>query len=201
MSRLVAMEVNGEILGNDDLIAVMWNLIGGGLDTTTSLTSLALIHLAEHPDLRRRLVDDPDLLLPACEEYLRWTSINETLTRTCTKDTELGGQQVERGDFVMMSWLGANFDPSVFDRPDEVDIDRSPNPHLAFGVGTHRCIGLHVARTLFDVMLREILTRIPDYQVDLSATQYYQGNPELTGVVTMPVTFAPGLAVGVDRPY
>ncbi|MGA8371627.1 MAG: cytochrome P450, partial [Acidimicrobiales bacterium] len=172
LSRLAAMEVRGDTLGNDDLIAVIWNLIGGGLDTTTSLTSLALIHLAEHPDLRKRLVADPNLLLPACEEFLRWTSINETLTRTCTKDTELGGQEVKRGDFVMMSWLGANFDPSVFDRPDDVDIDRSPNPHLAFGVGAHRCIGLHVARTLFDVMLREILTRIPEYRVDLEATQY-----------------------------
>ncbi|MGA7420244.1 MAG: cytochrome P450 [Acidimicrobiales bacterium] len=201
LSRLAAMEVRGDTLGNDDLIAVIWNLIGGGLDTTTSLTSLALIHLAEHPDLRKRLVADPNLLLPACEEFLRWTSINETLTRTCTKDTELGGQEVKRGDFVMMSWLGANFDPSVFDRPDDVDIDRSPNPHLAFGVGAHRCIGLHVARTLFDVMLREILTRIPEYRVDLEATQYYQGNPELTGAVRMPVTFAPGLPVGAERPY
>lgn len=201
LSRLAAMEVRGATLGNDDLIAVIWNLIGGGLDTTTSLTSLALIHLAEYPDLRKRLVADPNLLLPACEEFLRWTSINETLTRTCTKDTELGGQEVKRGDFVMMSWLGANFDPSVFDRPDDVDIDRSPNPHLAFGVGAHRCIGLHVARTLFDVMLREILTRIPEYRVDLEATQYYQGNPELTGAVRMPVTFAPGLPVGAERPY
>lgn len=201
LSRLAAMEVRGDTLGNDDLIAVIWNLIGGGLDTTTSLTSLALIHLAEHPDLRKRLVADPNLLLPACEEFLRWTSINETLTRTCTKDTELGGQEVKRGDFVMMSWLGANFDPSVFDRPDDVDIDRSPNPHLAFGVGAHRCIGLHVARTLFDVMLHEILTRIPEYRVDLEATQYYQGNPELTGAVRMPVTFAPGLPVGAERPY
>lgn len=201
MSRLATLEVDGERLGNEDLIAVLWNLIGGGLDTTTSLTSLALFHLADHPELRRRLVEDPRLLLPACEEYLRWTSVNETLTRTCTRDTELGGQLIRRGDFVMMSWLGANFDPAVFDHPDEVDVDRSPNPHLAFGVGAHRCIGLHVARALFDVMMREVLTRIPDYEVDRGATQFYQGNPELFGVVEMPVTFTPGRAVGAARPY
>jgi cytochrome P450 len=201
MSRLVTLEVDGERLGNEDLIAVLWNLIGGGLDTTTSLTSLALFHLADHPELRRRLVEDPRLLLPACEEYLRWTSVNETLTRTCTRDTELGGQLIRRGDFVMMSWLGANFDPAVFDHPDEVDVDRSPNPHLAFGVGAHRCIGLHVARALFDVMMREVLARISDYEVDRGATQFYQGNPELFGVVEMPVTFTPGRAVGVARPY
>jgi cytochrome P450 len=101
----------------------------------------------------------------------------------------------------MMSWLGANFDPKVFDEPDVVDIDRSPNPHLAFGVGTHRCIGLHVARTLFHVMVREVLTRIPDYKVEHQATQFYRGNPELYGVVTMPVTFTPGDPVGVKRPF
>ncbi|MGO8860149.1 MAG: cytochrome P450 [Acidimicrobiales bacterium] len=201
LSRLVELEMEGKPLGQDDMIGVLWNLIGGGLDTTTSLTSLALVHLAEHPQLRQRIVDDLDLLMPACEEYLRWTSINETLTRTCTKDTELAGQQIKRGDFVMMSWLGANFDQAVFERPDVVDVDRSPNPHLAFGVGTHRCIGLHVARMLFLVMMREILTRIPDYVVERESTQFYQGNPALYGVVKMPVTFTPGTPLGVERPF
>ena len=201
LSRLVALEVEGKPLGPDDMIGVLWNLIGGGLDTTTSLTSLALVHLFEHPQLRQRIVDDLDLLRPACEEYLRWTSINETLTRTCTKDTELAGQQIKRGDFVMMSWLGANFDPAVFDNPETVDLDRSPNAHLAFGVGTHRCIGLHVARMLFLVMMREILTRIPDYVVERDSTQFYQGNPSLYGVVKMPVTFTAGEPMGIERPF
>jgi cytochrome P450 len=200
LSRVVTLEIEGKRLDNDELMAVLWNLIGGGLDTTTSLTSLALVHLAQHPDLRRRLAGDPELLQPACEEYLRWTTVAETLSRTCTRDTELGGQALKRGDFVIVSWLGANFDPNVFDRPDEVDIDRAPNPHLAFGVGVHRCIGLHVARMLFDVMMREILRRVPDYTVDLENTQFYQGNP-LYGVVKMPVTFTPGLSSGSDRPY
>jgi cytochrome P450 len=200
LSRLVTLEVEGASLGPDDMIAVLWNLIGGGLDTTTSLTSLALVHLAQNGDLRRRLVDDPTLLPAACEEYLRWTTVAEVLTRTCTKDTELGGQQVRRGDFVMVSWLGANFDPVVFPQPGEVDIDRAPNPHLTFGVGAHRCIGLHVARMLFDVMMREILVRIPDYTVDLDNTRFYQGNP-LYGVVKMPTTFTPGRQLGVDRPF
>jgi cytochrome P450 len=200
LSRLVTLEVEGAALNDDDLIGVLWNLIGGGLDTTTSLTSLALVHLAQHPDLRQRLVADPSLLTGACEEYLRWTTVAETLSRTCTTDTELGGQLVKRGDFVMVSWLGANFDPAVFDRPDEVDIDRAPNPHLAFGVGAHRCIGLHVARMLFDVMMREMLGRIPEYSVDLENTQFYQGNP-LYGVVKMPTTFTPGSPLGVNRPF
>lgn len=201
LSALLAMRDDGEPIGDAEMIGILWNLIGGGLDTTTSLTSLALHHLDRHPDLRRRLVEEPALLVPACEEYLRWTSVNETLTRTCTADTELGGQTVKRGEWVMMSWLGANFDPAVFDHPDEVDIDRAPNPHLAFGVGAHRCIGMHLARTMFEVMMREVLTRIPDYRVDHAATRFYRGNPELNGVVRMPVTFTPGTVVGAPRPF
>ncbi|MGP0029235.1 MAG: cytochrome P450 [Acidimicrobiales bacterium] len=200
-SCLVALEIEGRPMTDDELVAVLWNLIGGGVDTTTSLTSLALGHLSEHPQLRDRLAGDPEQLSAACEEYLRWTSVNETLSRTCTRDTVLGGQQLRRGDFVVMSWLGADYDPAVFPDPDEVEIDRSPNPHLAFGLGSHRCIGLHVARVLFEVMMREVLARIPDYVVDQDGTQYYLGNPKLHGAVTMPVTFTPGRPLGVDRPF
>jgi cytochrome P450 len=201
MSQLICLDVDGESLSNEDLIGVLWNLIGGGLDTTTSLTSLALAHLDEHPQLRQRLLEEPSLLPAACEEYLRWTSVNETLTRTCTRDTELAGQHIERGDFVMVSWLGANFDPKMFGEPYDVDFTRGTNPHLAFGVGTHRCIGLHVARALFQLMLGEVLTRIPDYRVDRENTRFYQGNPELYGVVKMPVTFTPAERIGVERPF
>jgi cytochrome P450 len=201
ISRLVTQEIEGRQMTDDELVAVIWNLIGGGVDTTTSLTSLALVQLADQPELRDRLAGDPGLLAAACEEYLRWTSVNETLTRTCTRDTVLGGQQLRRGDFVMMSWLAADFDPAVFTDPDTVDVDRSPNPHLAFGVGPHRCIGLHVARVMFEVMMSEVLTRIPDYVVDRAGTTYYQGNPKLYGVVTMPVTFTPGTPLGADRPF
>jgi cytochrome P450 len=162
---------------------------------------MTLVYLAEHPDLRQRLADDPELLPPACEEFLRWTCVQETLSRTCTKDTILGGQEIKRGDPVIMSWLGANFDSKVFDRPEEVDIERAPNPHLSFGVGAHRCIGLHSTRVLFNVMLREVLARIPDYQIDRDRTEFYRGNPLLYGVVKMPVTFTPGKPMGVEQPF
>ena len=201
LSELVTMEVDGETLGNEELVPILWNLIGGGLDTTTSLTALSLYHLDAHHDLRQRLIDDPELLIPATEEFLRFTSVNETLSRTVTKDVELGGQQLKRGDFLILSWLSANFDEKVFDRPDEVILDRTPNPHMAFGVGPHRCIGMHIARSLFEVMMREVLTRIPGYVVDRDATRFYKGNPELAGVVTMPVTFPAGVAVGMERPF
>lgn len=202
LSALVTMEVEGRTLTDDELRSVLWNLVGGGLDTTTSLTSLSLHHLDVHPELRRQLIDHPELIEPATEEFLRFFSVNETLTRTITRDTVLGGQQLRRGEHLMLSWLSANRDESVFDRADEVVLDRAVNPHLAFGVGPHRCIGMHMARTMFHVLVGEVLRRIPDYAVNHEATRFYAGNPELNGVVTMPVTFTPGPRVGPSvRPF
>ena len=202
LSALVLMEAGGRRLTDAEVQSVLWNLVGGGLDTTTSLTALALHHLDAHPDLRARLVAEPGLLDGATEEFLRYFSVNETLTRTVARDTELGGQHLGRGDHLMLSWLSANRDGSVFDRPDEVVLDRATNPHLAFGVGPHRCIGMHMARVMFKVLMGEVLTRIPDYRVDRDATRFYAGNPELNGVVTMPATFTPGPRVGPrQRPF
>jgi cytochrome P450 len=203
LTALVQTELDdGRHLSDDELVSVLWNLIGGGLDTTTSLTALTLYHLDEHPDLRTRLVEQPALLDTATEEFLRYFSVNETLTRTVTCDAELGGQRLGRGDHLMLSWLAANRDERAFDRPGEVVLDRAPNPHLAFGLGAHRCIGMHMARTMFQVLVREVLARIPDYEVDRGATRFYDGNPELNGVVRMPATFTPGPRLGpAERPF
>ncbi|HET6833701.1 MAG TPA: cytochrome P450 [Acidimicrobiales bacterium] len=207
LTQLVEMEVDGELDGgrrltDEELVSVLWNLVAGGLDTTTSLTSLTLFHLDEHHDLRRRLVDEPHLLGAATDEFLRYFSVNETLTRTVTRDVELGGQQLCRGDHLMLSWLSANRDERAFERPDEVDLDRERNPHLAFGVGRHRCIGMHMARTMFQVLVRQVLDRMPDYEIDRDATRFYQGNPQLNGAVRMPATFTPGPVVGPsERPF
>jgi cytochrome P450 len=202
LSALVTADVDGRRLIDAELQSVLWNLIGGGLDTTTSLTALALHHLDAHPDQRARLIAEPALLPVATEEFLRFFSVNETLTRTVAHDTELGGQAMCRGEHLMLSWLSANRDEAVFDRAGEVVIDREVNPHLAFGVGPHRCIGLHMARTMFQVLLAGVLSRLPDYRVDREATRFYAGNPELNGVVSMPATFTPGARVGpVERPF
>ena len=203
LTALVQLRLpDGRALSDDEVRSVLWNLVGGGLDTTTSLTSLSLRHLDEHPALRRQLIERPELIDTATEEFLRYFSVNESLTRTVTRDVELGGQQLRRGDHLMLSWLSANRDAAVFDRADEVVLDRAPNPHLALGVGPHRCIGMHMARTMFQVLVRHVLARLPDYRVDREATQLYQGNPELNGVISMPATFTPGPRLGPpDRPF
>ncbi len=199
---LVTLERGGRLLTDEEVVDIMWNLVAGGIDTTTSLTSWALHHLGTHPADRQRLVDEPALIPTAIEEFLRFYSPSETLTRTAARDVELGGQPVHRGDRVWISWLSANRDPAAFDRPDEVVIDRSPNRHLSFGLGAHRCIGANLARTETEVMLLEVLRRIPDYEIDPDRFLPYPGNPLMTGVVQMPATFTPGPRVGpAEQPF
>ena len=102
----------------------------------------------------------------------------------------------------MTSWVSANHDEAVFERPDEILIDRAVNPHLAFGVGGHRCIGAHLARAEAEVMLREVIVRLPDFELDEAAFRPYPGNLVMTGVVSMPATFTPGEPIGPrDQPF
>lgn len=201
LSALVHLEVDGDRLDDDAITSVLWNLVGGGLDTTTSLTSLSLLHLAQHPDQRRRLIERPDLLPAATEEFLRYFSVNETLSRTVSCDTELGGVRLAAGDRVLFSWMSANRDEAHFPDPDTVDLGRTPNAHVAFGVGAHRCIGMHVARSSFQILMTEVLDRIPDYEV-CGPVKHYDGNPTLNGLVSLPVEFTPGPQLGpTTRPF
>ena len=160
-----------------------------------------LHHLGTHPADRARLLDDPDLIAAAVEEFLRFYSPSETLTRTATRDVELGGRQIRRGDVVFISWVAANHDPSVFEGADDVRIDRAVNKHLAFGLGGHRCIGSSIARIESELMLGDVLRRIGDYEIDADGFKPYPGNLLMTGVVSMPVTFTPSARIGAVDPF
>ena len=200
-SFLSQFEFDGQSVDDQQLLNILWNLIGGGVDTTTSQTALSLLHLGTHPDLRQELIDHPELYPTAGDEFLRYFSINQQLSRTVTCDTMLGGQQLRRNDQLIISWLGANHDEHEFDRPDVVVLDRAPNRHVAFGLGPHRCIGSHLARLMFEVMVKAVLDRIPDYQVDLAGVDEYLSNPSMTGLAKLPVTFTPGPSSGTQRPF
>jgi cytochrome P450 len=195
-SFLIQFEFEGRRLTDEQLLNIIWNLIGGGVDTTTSLTALILLHLGTHPELRQQLIDDPELYRTATDEFLRYFSVNQTLSRTVTRDVELNGQHLRRNDKVVISWLSANHDEREFDRPDEIILDRTPNRHLAFGLGPHRCIGSHLARLMSEVMVNAVLDRIPDYRVELDGVYQYLGNPSMTGLGKLPVTFTPGIKRG-----
>ncbi|MGB6207446.1 cytochrome P450 [Mycobacterium sp.] len=199
-SFLIQFEFDGRGLDDAQLLNILWNLIAGGVDTTTSQTALTLLHLGTHPDLRQQLIDRPELHRSAADEFLRYFSVNQQLSRTVTRDIVVGGQHLRRNDRVVISWLAANHDDQEFERPDEILMDRAPNRHVAFGLGPHRCIGSHLARLMSQVMVKAVLERIPDYRVDLDGVQQYLGNPSMTGLGKLPVTFTPGLSRGTAKP-
>jgi cytochrome P450 len=188
-SFLIQFKFEDKNLTDEQLLNILWNLIGGGVDTTTSQTALTLLHLGTHPQLRQQLIDHPELYRTATDEFLRYFSVNQQLSRTVTKDVEINGQQLRRNDQVVISWLAANHDENEFEIPDEIRLDRSPNRHVAFGLGPHRCIGSHLARLMSEVMVKAVLDRIPDYTIDEDNVQQYLGNPAMTGLGRLPVTF------------
>src|SRR5262249_18394931 len=148
-------------------------LVGGGVDTTTSLTSSALVHLNSDRKLRERLIEEPELVVPATEEFLRMYPPLATIARTARPDTRPRGRPAPPRDRVLISRHSANYDAKQFDDPEQFVPDRFPNRHVSFGLGVHRCVGSHLARQMFQEMITQILQRIPDYEIDEAATIPY----------------------------
>jgi cytochrome P450 family 142 subfamily A polypeptide 1 len=165
----------------DDLISLWthspgWNdkrvldevilVLDGGAETTRTVIGTMIHDLARRPDQRRRLLDDPTLLsTTAVEEFIRWVSPVLNMRRTATEDHELHGQLVRAGDELLLLYASANRDPRAFDDPDVLDVRRAHNRHVAFGFGTHFCLGAHLARLEIRVMFEELLRRLPDWEL------------------------------------
>ena len=140
-------------------------LFSAGAETTRNAVAGGLLSLAEHPDQLRALRSDFGMLPTAIEEMVRWTSPSPSKRRTATRDVTLGGRSVKGGQKVQI-WEGsANRDVSVFDRADEFDIARKPNPHLGFGQGVHYCLGVNLARLELRVLFEELLSRFSTVRV------------------------------------
>jgi cytochrome P450 len=152
-----------------------------------------LHYLAEHPDQRRQLIEYPEQIPGAVEELLRHLTPLPALFRTATKETNLQGRDIAEGEKVQLCWMAANHDPAEFPEPDTIDFTRSPNRHLAFGVGVHRCLGAALARMELKVLLEETLPRLGEYEVVEPIARY----ASITrGVSNLKVTFAPGKRSG-----
>ncbi|PZM98131.1 MAG: cytochrome P450 [Actinobacteria bacterium] len=200
LSTLARATINGKKLPDEEIVLIALLVMQGGVDTTTALLANTLYWLDEHPEYRQRLIDNPELLDSATEEFLRYFTPVPALARTATKDVVVGGQQIRAGDRVLMCFSAANRDPEVFDNPDEVRLDRFPNPHTSFGLGIHRCIGSNYARSWFRTMLSAVLERMPDYTVDRNATRRNESIGIINGFVTLPATFTPSEPRGVELP-
>jgi cytochrome P450 len=197
INALAGIRIDGEPGPDIELIGMLNLLIGGGFDTTTALTSHALEWLSHNPDDRELLSRErDDLLDPATEEFLRFFTPAPGDGRTVAADVELGGIALREGDRLWLSWAMANRDPSVFDDPDQLIMDRTGNRHLSFGIGMHRCIGSNLARTVFKSMLTAVLDRMPDYRCTREGTVHYESVGVIQGMQFLPATFAPGPRVG-----
>jgi cytochrome P450 len=163
---LVAVEHGGQKLSRDEFVNVCLLLMIAGLDTVAASLSCMLSWLARHPEQRRWVVEDDARWPAAVEELLRYESPVPQGFRMTMEDIEISGRAYPAGSRFCLSWPGANLDPEVFDDPLSVDLARSPNPHLDFASGRHRCLGSHLARMELRVALEEWHRRIPDYEVE-----------------------------------
>jgi cytochrome P450 len=187
-SKLLACEVDGRKLEDPEFLLFFLLLIDAGGDTTRNLLSGGLLALMEHPEQHAWLMADLEgRLATAREELLRWTSPVIYMRRTAKHDAELGGQAIKAGDKVVMYFGSANRDPGAFDRPDTLDLSRAENAHIAFGTGPHGCLGQHIARIEIDAMLREVLSRMKDFE-PAAPVEWLPSN-FISGPKAMPVRF------------
>jgi cytochrome P450 len=196
LGYLARAEIDGAPIPYEQLQAITFNLMVGGVDTTTSLTSNVLLHLSRNPDHRRRLMEEPALIPYAREEFVRYFTPIHGLARNAKEDVAFDGWQFKKGDRVWLAYASANRDPDIFENAEEVILDRLPNRHIGFGAGMHRCLGSFLARMMFEVMLDEVLRRMPGYAVQEDQVEPYPSVAKVNGWIRMPATFPPGPKVG-----
>ena len=194
-SILANSEVEGQRMSDDEIVMETLLILIGGDETTRHTLSGGTEQLLRHRDQWDRLVADIDLLPGAIEEMLRWTSPVKNMCRTLTADTEFHGTELKAGEKIMLMFEAANFDETVFDDPDSFRIDRNPNSHMAFGFGTHFCMGNQLARLELKIMLTRVLQRMPDLRLADEGMLPLRPANFVSGLESMPVVFTPGARV------
>jgi hypothetical protein len=185
ISFLIDSELNGEKLSPFHVARTIGLLLIAGIDTTWSAIGASLWHLGKTPSDRKRLIAEPELLPTAMEEFLR-AYAPVTMARLVKEDMDFNGCPMKAEDWILLSFPAANRDPEMFDRPDEVIIDRVNNRHAAFGLGVHRCAGSHLARMELRVALEVWLERLPDFELaDPDAVRWSAG--QVRGPRVLPI--------------
>ena len=185
-SFLIDAEIGGQKLPVEQIRGTMVLLMVAGIDTTWSAIGASLWHLAQHPEDRRRLAANPELMDTAVEEFLR-AYAPVTMARLVTTDFDFHGHPFKEGDWLLLPFPAANRDPAAFENPGLVQLDRTQNRHAAFGLGRHRCLGSNLARMELRVALEEWLARYPDFELsDPAAVTWSAG--QVRGPRRLPVT-------------
>ncbi|MBR7672215.1 cytochrome P450 [Streptomyces daliensis] len=182
-------------LTEDELVHLSVSLLVSGFPATASQITNFSYTLLSSPRLWRRLRDDPALLPRAVEELLRFVPLGSDagLPRVATEDVEIGGQLIRAGETVMVSRPSANRDEAVFARPDEIDLARADNPHLAFGHGIHHCLGVHLARMELQVALGRLLARFPGLRIAVPTDELvWRTGLVVRGLRELPVAWTDG---------
>jgi cytochrome P450 len=177
ISELVHADIDGQTLSDEEIFAFLRLLLPAGVETTFRSLGNLLYALLTHPESLAEVTEDPALIPQAVEEGLRWQSPIFNTGRISTRDSELGGVQIPAGSVVTLFVGSANRDETVFAKPDAFDVHRKPNPHLSFAVGTHACLGMHLARMESRISLEAILARLPQLRLDPDAAA-----PQIVGM-------------------
>jgi cytochrome P450 len=166
ISRLINAQIDGRPLDPASVLSFSMAILTGGIVTTTSTIAGGAKALTEFPDQRQILIEQPDLVRNAVDEFLRWVTPVLALGRTAKAPTEIHGQAIEAGDFVLMLFASGNRDEDAWDHPERLDVTRDFDPmHLAFGFAEHNCLGQNLARLELRIIFEELLRRFPDYEL------------------------------------
>jgi hypothetical protein len=184
LTRLIQGEDNGERLSEKELLHNCIFLLNAGHETTTNLIGNGLVALSAYPVQKKRLIEHPELIKTAVEEILRFESSNQLGNRMTTEQVELGGVRMAAGTLVTLCIGAANRDPAQFTDPDNLDIARTPNRHLAFATGAHQCAGMALARLEGAVAISRFLARFPAYR--LNAPPVRGGRARFRGFLSVP---------------
>lgn len=188
LSALCAVEEQGDLLTEDELIATCILLLIAGNETTTNLIGSGMYTLLRNSDELRKLQADPSLMPSAIEEMLRYEPSAQMTSRIVAEDFELHGNRFEPGQVVLTVLAAANRDPEMFPEPDRFDVTRTPNRHLAFGHGIHHCLGAPLAVVEARIAFESLLRRMPEPQAAFEAPEWGQSFV-LRGLKTLPVTY------------
>jgi cytochrome P450 len=164
LTRALTWTIDGEPISRDDLLSWCLLMFMAGLDTVSIQLAYSYWHLATHDEDRRRIVEEPGVIPAAIEELLRYYAFVAPARKVVT-DVDFHGCPLRAGDMVLVPLSAATRDPQLFPEPDRVILDRSPNNHIAFGAGPHRCLGSHLARRELRIALEEWHRRIPEYRL------------------------------------
>lgn len=188
---LLQAEADGDKLNETELLAMIFLLLVAGHETTVNLLGNGTLALLQHPDQLQKLRDDPTLIRGAVEEFLRFHSpVSIGTNRWAGEDLEFGGKQMRRGDPVLVGLAAANHDPDEFERPDELDITRKENRHLAFGMGIHYCLGAPLARMEGQIAINTLLRRLPNLRLAVAPEELtWRPSMLLFGVSKLPIRF------------